>query len=208
MAQHPCALSRATCLHRVRQHLQNAHAVIPADAGDGDALAVSQLCHVIFAGRELLGAIDEVTFDHDTENLARTAADLRCDVFGHVDLAFLSLSSVVPQLKAKRLRALAITSAKRSALMPELPTFAEAGLPGFESTAWFAVLAPARTPEAVIARLNGEIRRLLQLTDVREKLQGQGAELQPGTPADLDRRIRLELDKWAKIIKASGAKVD
>jgi len=168
-----------------------------SSAGNGSASHLAVELFAAMSGARLV----HVPYKGSTPALADLIA-------GQVSLMMGVIPSTEPHVRSGRLRALAVTSAQRSAIVPDLPTVAEAGLPGFESTAWFAVLAPARTPEAVIARLNGEIRRLLQLTDVREKLQGQGAELQPGTPADLDRRIRLELDKWAKIIKASGAKVD
>ncbi|MEO7725858.1 MAG: tripartite tricarboxylate transporter substrate binding protein [Burkholderiales bacterium] len=128
---------------------------------------------------------------------------------GHVDLAFLSLSSVVPQLKARRLRALAITSAQRSALMPELPTFAEAGLPGYEVTGWYGLLAPAVTPREIINRLNADITRALARDEFVQALAAFGLEpAAPNSPEEFSAFLQAEIGKWAKVAKSSGAKAD
>jgi tripartite-type tricarboxylate transporter receptor subunit TctC len=128
---------------------------------------------------------------------------------GHVDLAFLSLSSVVPQLKAGRLRALGITSAQRSALMPALPTFAEAGLAGYEVTGWYGVVTPAGTPRDVISRLHGDITQALGRPEVVQTLASFGLEPAPAnTPEAFSNFLRTEISKWAKVVKQSGAKAD
>ena len=128
---------------------------------------------------------------------------------GHVDLAFVSLSSVVPQLKANRLRALAITSAKRSALMPELPTFAEAGLNGFEVTGWYGLLAPAGTPREIVNRLNAEVTRALATDEMIQALGTFGLEhVAPNSPEEFTAFLQSEISKWAKVVKASGARAD
>ncbi|HTE16050.1 MAG TPA: tripartite tricarboxylate transporter substrate binding protein [Burkholderiales bacterium] len=128
---------------------------------------------------------------------------------GHVDLAFVSLSSVVPQLKAKRLRALAITSARRTALMPELPTFTEAGLKGFEVTGWYGVVAPAGTAKEIIARLHADITRVLAQAEVVQTLASFGLEAAPpNTPEEFTAYLRAEIIKWAKVVKTSGARAD
>jgi tripartite-type tricarboxylate transporter receptor subunit TctC len=128
---------------------------------------------------------------------------------GHVDLAFLSLTSVMPQIKAKRLRALAITSAKRTALMPEMPTFAEAGLAGFEVTGWYGVMAPAGTPKDVIARLYADITRALTQPELVQTLASFGLEPAiSSSPEEFGAYLRTEIAKWAKVVKASGAKAD
>jgi tripartite-type tricarboxylate transporter receptor subunit TctC len=128
---------------------------------------------------------------------------------GHVDLAFLSLSSVVPQLKANRLRALAITSAKRSALMPQLPTFAEAGLPGYEVTGWYGLVAPAGTPRDIVNRLHADITKALARDDVMQVLAASGLEsVAPNTPEEFTAFLEAEISKWAKVVKASGARAD
>lgn len=128
---------------------------------------------------------------------------------GHVDLAFLSLSSVVPQLQAGRLRALAITSATRSALMPGLPTFAEAGLQGFEVTGWYGVLAPSGTATAIINRLHADITTSLSHADVIQTLGSFGLEpAKPNSPEAFNAYLQAEIAKWARVVKASGAKAD
>jgi tripartite-type tricarboxylate transporter receptor subunit TctC len=128
---------------------------------------------------------------------------------GHVDLAFLSLTSVVPQIKAKRLRALAITSAKRTALMPELPTFAEAGVVGFEVTGWYGVMAPAGTPKEVVSRLFADITRALTQPDLAQTLASFGLEpAVSSSPEEFTAYLRTEIAKWAKVVKVSGAKAD
>ncbi len=126
---------------------------------------------------------------------------------GHVDLAFVSLSSVAPQLQAKKLRALAITSAKRSALVPELPTFSEAGLSGYEVTGWYGVLAPAGTPREIISRLHADITRALG--EMMQTLPAFGLEpAAPNSPEEFTAFLQAEISKWAKVVKASGAKAD
>jgi tripartite-type tricarboxylate transporter receptor subunit TctC len=128
---------------------------------------------------------------------------------GHVDLAFVSLSSVAPQLQAKKLRALAITSAKRSALMPELPTFDEAGLKGYEVTGWYGVLAPAGTPREIVNRLHADITRALALDEMVQSLNAFGLEPAPSSsPEEFTAFLQAEISKWAKVVKASGAKAD
>ena len=128
---------------------------------------------------------------------------------GHVDLAFVSLSSVAPQLQAKKLRALAITSAKRSALMPELPTFDEAGLKGYEVTGWYGVLAPAGTSREIVNRLHADITRALAPGEMVQSLNAFGLEPAPShSPEEFTAFLQTEIGKWAKVVKASGAKAD
>jgi tripartite-type tricarboxylate transporter receptor subunit TctC len=128
---------------------------------------------------------------------------------GHVDMAFVSLSSVVPQLKAHRLRGIATTSAQRSALMPELPTFAEAGLKGYEVLGWYGFLAPAGTPRDVVMKLHGEITRALAQPEVLTALHGVGLEaVKPNSPEEFAAFLKNEIGKWAKVVKESGAKAE
>jgi len=125
---------------------------------------------------------------------------------GQVPVFFSGMPPAMPHVRSGKLRALAVTGAGRSPSAPELPTMAEAGMPGFEITNWFAFFAPAGTPAAVIARLNAEINHALQQQDVRDKLTGAGAEAMGGSADELARFMRAESTKFAALIKASGAK--
>jgi tripartite-type tricarboxylate transporter receptor subunit TctC len=127
---------------------------------------------------------------------------------GQVSFMFANALSVLPQVNAGRLRAIGVTSSKRSAASPQLPTVAESGLPGFESGTWFAVLAPAGAPREAVTRLGTEIAKLTQHPDIREKLSAQGAEAVTLTPEQTAAYIRGEVAKWGKVVKASGARVD
>ncbi len=127
---------------------------------------------------------------------------------GQVQLMFDRLPSALPLIKAGKLKALAVTSATRAPALPEVPTMAEAGLPGFDASSWFGVLAPAGTPRAVVVKLNAEIGEWLASPDAKEKLAAIGANAAGGTPEDFAELIRTETAKWAKVVKESGAKFD
>jgi tripartite-type tricarboxylate transporter receptor subunit TctC len=128
-------------------------------------------------------------------------------ISGQLALSIDNPTTVLPQVRTGKLRALAVTSARRWPAAPELPTIAEAaGLPGFEVIGWFGVLAPAGTPSDVISKLNAEIVRVLKLPDVRQRLSDQGAEAAPSTPEQFGALIRSDTVKWAKVIKATGMK--
>ena len=129
-------------------------------------------------------------------------------VAGEVALMFSPSSTVLPHLKNRRLRALAVTTLTRIASLPEVPTVSESGLKGYETLTWFGFVAPARTPPAVVSRLNAEIGKVLALADVRQQFAGQGLELLGGTPEQFGTYIAQEIAKWAKVIKASGARAD
>jgi tripartite-type tricarboxylate transporter receptor subunit TctC len=128
-------------------------------------------------------------------------------VAGRVTFMFANSLSVLSQIQSGRLRALGISSAKRSPLTPNLPTLAET-YPGFESGTWYAFVAPAGTPREIISRLNAAIMKALQMPDVREKFQAQGADILSGTPEEAAKFIRAEVVKWGKVVKASGARAD
>ena len=129
-------------------------------------------------------------------------------VGGHVQLLMDNIPSVQTNVSGGRLKVIGVTSAKRSGAMPNAPTFAESGLPGFEANSWWALLVPAATPREIVARLNAEMLKVLQSAETREKFLGVGAEPAPGTPEEANAHIRGEVAKWAPIVKASGARVD
>jgi len=125
-------------------------------------------------------------------------------VAGNIDLIIATAASAMPHIKSGRLRALAVSTATRSALVPELPTIAEAGLKGFEANNWYGILVPAKTPRDVINRLNKEVVAVLGLPDVKAFLFKQGLDTAPSTPEAFSAYIRSEKDKWEKVIKAAG----
>jgi len=127
---------------------------------------------------------------------------------GDTQFMFDNLANAMPQVKAGRLKALAVTTAQRSKLAPELPTMAEAGLQGFDISTWFGLFAPAGTPADIIAKWNAEVAKILNSPEMREKLVAQGAEPAPTTPEQFAAFVKSEIVKYAKIVKASGAKVD
>jgi len=127
---------------------------------------------------------------------------------GDTQFMFDNLANAMAQVKAGKLKALAVTTAERSKLVPELPTMAEAGLPGFDISTWYGLFAPARTPPAIVAKWNADVTKILTTPDVRAKLMADGAEPAPDTPEQFTQMIARELAKYARIIKASGATVD
>jgi tripartite-type tricarboxylate transporter receptor subunit TctC len=129
-------------------------------------------------------------------------------VAGQVQLVFATAASAVPQIKAGRIKGLAVTTIKRSALMPELPTISEAGLAGFDANNWYGLLAPAKTPRPVIMRLNTEVAKILNMPDVKDFLFKQGLDAAPGTPEQFAAYMKSERAKWGKVIKAAGLKAE
>ena len=127
---------------------------------------------------------------------------------GRITMIFDNMPSALPLVKSGDVRAIAVTSATRSAAAPTIPTIAESGLLGFEASSWFALLAPAGLPRDVQVRINAETVRVLSLPDVREKLALLGLDVAPGTPEALAAFIQIETVKWAKVVKESGAKLD
>jgi tripartite-type tricarboxylate transporter receptor subunit TctC len=125
---------------------------------------------------------------------------------GEVQLGFIDSSGVMPHVRAGRARALAITDERRSAIVPELPTVAEAGVSGFAAGSWIGLFAPAKTPPAIIARLNAEAMRVLRLPEVRERMLNVEMEPAPGTVDVMARSVQSDLDKWRAIIRAAGIK--
>lgn len=122
---------------------------------------------------------------------------------GQVDMSFANLVAVLPFVKSGKLRALAVTTAKRSSAAPDIPTMAEAGLPGYDFSSWFGILAPAGTPHAIIEKLNKEIVKALKSPEVTQRLSEQGADLIASTPEAFGTYLKAETAKWAKLTKAA-----
>jgi tripartite-type tricarboxylate transporter receptor subunit TctC len=127
-------------------------------------------------------------------------------VGGQVPLCFCTLPSVFGQAKSGRLRAIAVTTAQRSALVPEIPTVAEAGVPGFEMGQWYGLVAPANTAQAVIERLHGEVGKALKHPDMKSRLQAEGAEAAPSSPQAFGAFFKAEIAKWTQVAQKAGIK--
>jgi len=129
-------------------------------------------------------------------------------IAGQIPLAVVDLPSALQQIRAGKLVAYAVTSAQRLPMLPEVPTVAEAGLPGYDSTGWFGVVAPAATPAPIVARLNAEIAAALRDAQIQAAMRNLGVEPAPGTPEAFDAYIRAETTKWAQVIRTAGIKLD
>jgi tripartite-type tricarboxylate transporter receptor subunit TctC len=125
---------------------------------------------------------------------------------GQVQLAFPTISAGITHARSGKLRALGVTTAKRSPAAPDVPTIAEAALPGYEASNWYGIVAPARTPPAIVAKVHDDIARVIAAPDTRERMLNQGMEPTSNTPEAFGAYIRSEIVKWAKVVKASGAK--
>jgi tripartite-type tricarboxylate transporter receptor subunit TctC len=123
-------------------------------------------------------------------------------------MMFDAITTMAENARAGQVRALATTGLKRSPLMPDIPTVAEAGIPGYEATIWLGVMAPKGTPKEIVDRLNAEISKVLARPDVREAWAKQGAVPMTMSPAEFDAFLRADIDKWAKVVKTSGVKVN
>jgi tripartite-type tricarboxylate transporter receptor subunit TctC len=129
-------------------------------------------------------------------------------VAGESQASIATVASVVQHIRAGRLRALGLSAVRRSSALPDTPTIAEAGVPGYDMSPWIAVFAPAGTPRPIIERLNAEINRALKLPDVAQNLSNQGLDPWAGTPDEFGVRLRADYDKYAQLIRLTGAKVD
>ena len=127
-------------------------------------------------------------------------------VGGQVQMAMSNVSTALPHVKSGKLRLLAVTTKKRFPLFPELPTVSESGVPGYESSGWYALWAPAGTPRDIVAKLNSEVTRILTSATMKEQLGAQGLEAIPTSPDAFAKQLRVEMAKWAKVVNATGAK--
>ena len=127
---------------------------------------------------------------------------------GTIDVFMASVPTAISHIKSGKMRALAVTSAKRSVSLPDVPSINDLGYKGFDANTWFGLAAPAGTPASVIARLNSEVNRVLQMPDVREKIRAEGGDILGGTPEAFGSLIKSDVVKWGKVVKDSGAKVD
>lgn len=129
-------------------------------------------------------------------------------IAGQTSFAFVNMPLALPHVRAGKLRALAVTGARRSTATPEFATMSEAGAPGFVVESWYGLMAPAGTPEPVVARLNKEVLAVLAMPEVREAFAKQGADIETSTPAEFASRVKTEKAHWAEVIRSSGARID
>jgi len=129
-------------------------------------------------------------------------------VAGQIDVLIGQVPTVTPMVNAGRLRALAVSGAQRSPALPDVPTMAEAGLPGFDATAWYSIVVPAGTPKPIISRLNAELVKILKSPDIRARLVSEGADVETSTPEELGAFVHAEIQKWSKAVRESGTKID
>ena len=127
---------------------------------------------------------------------------------GQVQLMFANLTAGLPHIKSGKLRALAVTGAARSPAAPDIPTMIESGVPGYTVTSWYGILAPAATSQEIIIRLNGEIAKVMRSPDMKSRLAGEGAEPTSSTPAEFAAFIEAEIEKWGKVIRGAGIRIE
>ena len=127
---------------------------------------------------------------------------------GRIDMVFSSAATALPQIKAEKIKALAVTTAKRSTQLPEVPTIAESGIPGYEAANWYGIVVPIKTPQNIIQRLNTEIVRVLSTPDTKAALFNQGLDAAPSTSQEFGAQMRSEAIKWAKVVKSAGITAD
>src|SRR3954463_11975550 len=150
-----------------------------------------------------MAGVDIVHIPHKGSDQARTAV-----LGGQVDLMFDAISTIVSQVRAGKLKGLATTGKHRSAVTPNIPTVAEAGVPGYEATIWLGLMAPAATPKPLLERLSGAVNKIINAPDVKENWGKQGAVPMAMTPDEFGKFLRADIAKWAKLVKDTGMKVD
>ena len=137
----------------------------------------------------------------------KASGEMRNSVIGgHVQMAFDAITTMAANVKAGQVRALGTSAAKRSTVLPDVPTIAEAGVPGYELTIWLGIMAPAGTPQAIVEKLNAEINKVISSAEVKQAWDKQGAVPLVMTPAEFDTYLRKDIEKWAQVVKVSGAK--
>jgi tripartite-type tricarboxylate transporter receptor subunit TctC len=150
-----------------------------------------------------MSGTDIVHVPHKASGEARNSV-----IGGHVQMMFDAITTMAPNVKAGQVRALGTSAAKRSAVLPDIPTIAEAGVPGYDSTIWLGIMAPAGTPKAIVDKINVEINKAISRADVKEAWDKQGAVPLVMTPAEFDAYLRKDIEKWAHVVKVSGAKAE
>jgi tripartite-type tricarboxylate transporter receptor subunit TctC len=155
---------------------------------------------------EMLKMLTGIDMQHvPFKGSAQAIADV---IGGQIALSFENIVVASPYVKSGRIKALAVTSAGRASALPAVPTMAESGVPGFEAIGWFGVVAPAATPKDVVMKLNSEMARMLAAPDVKERISSLGAEVVSTTPEGMDQFNRAQIELWARVVKASGARVE
>ena len=155
---------------------------------------------------ELLNFVAEIRTTHvPYKGQSQALTDV---IAGQIPFMFNSVNAVIEFIRSGRLRALAVTSERRAAQLPDVPTFAETGYKDLVAGSWYAFWVPARTPDAIVAKLNAELVRIVGLPDVRNRLLGMGAEPVGNTPAEFDAFQKAEMMRWARVVRASGARAD
>jgi len=159
-------------------------------------------------GNHLSGELFKLAAGVDIVHVPYKGASLAVGdlVAGNVQMLFVNVLPALPHVKAGRVRALAVTSARRSAVVPDVPTFAEAGFPMVVTSSWHGIAVPARVPPAIVQRLHGELAKIARLPDLRERMEAQGSEVVGNTPEEFVAFIRKESERWGKVIRAAGIK--
>src|SRR5690349_24001393 len=139
----------------------------------------------------------------------RGSGDARTSVIGgHVQMMIDAITTMAPTAQNGQVRALGTTGQTRSSVMPDVPTIAEAGLPGYEATIWLGIMAPAGTPKPIVDKLNAEINKVLARPDIKQQWASQGAEPMTMTPAEFDKYLKADIEKWAQVVQVAGIKID
>jgi tripartite-type tricarboxylate transporter receptor subunit TctC len=168
------------------------------------------------------GSSGNGTFSHITVELIKEMAGVQMlhvpykgvplamsDLFsGRIDLYMTPIPPVTEWLKIGRIKALGVTSSRRSKALPDVPTIAESGLSGYDAVNWYGVMVPAQTPAEIVGRLNSELTRIMQMADVKSRFEEEGGEVMPGTPAQFSQFINAEIVKWSRVIERTSARVD